>query len=77
MTVNANLARRADFHIEGARIGKTEFLTGLTAELRAPGTALDALLVPHLRQGPLPIERTAVNLARNPELNRPGASPLP
>jgi cell filamentation protein len=77
MTVHADLARRAGFHIEWARIGKTEFLTALTAELRAPGTALDALVVPHIRPGPLPAERTATSLASNPGLNSPSTSPSP
>ena len=77
MTVHADLARRAGFHIDWAPIGKTEFLTALTAELRAPGSALDALVVPHIRPGPLPTERTAASLASTPGLNRVSPSPSP
>ena len=77
MTVHADLARRAGFHIDWAPIGKTEFLTALTAELRAPGSALDTLILPHVKPGPLPTERTATSLATNPGLNRAGASPSP
>jgi cell filamentation protein len=77
MTVHADLARRAGFHIDWAPIGKAEFLTALTAELRAPGTALDALVLPHVRPGPLPTERTATSLASNPGLNRASTSPSP
>jgi cell filamentation protein len=77
MAVHADLARRAGFHIDWEPIGKTEFLAALTAELRAPGTRLDALMLPHLRPGPLPTERAAASLACNPDLNRSGASPSP
>jgi len=77
MTVHADLARRAGFHVDWAPIGKTEFLTALTAELRAPGSALDALIQPHVKPGPLPTERTATSLAANRGLNRAGASPSP
>lgn len=77
MTVHADLARRAGFHIDWAPIGKTEFLTALTAELRAPGSALDALILPHVKPGPLPTEQTATSLATSPSLNRAGASPSP
>ena len=77
MTVHADLARRADFHIDWAPVGKTEFLTALTAELRAPGTALDALVLPHVKPGPMRTERAAARLAANPDLNRPSPSPSP
>ena len=77
MTVHADLARRVGFHVDWAPIGKTEFLTALTAELRAPGSALDALIQPHVKPGPLPTERTATSLAANRGLNRAGASPSP
>lgn len=77
MTVHADLARRADFHIAWADIGKAEFLTALTAELRKPNSALDALLAPHIKPGPLPTERIAAALAGSPELNRSGPSPSP
>ena len=77
MTVHADLARRAGFHIDWAPISKTEFLTALTAELRAPGSALDALIVPHMRPGSMPTERSADSLATNPGLNRPSPSPSP
>ena len=52
-------------------------LTALTDELRAPGSALDALILPHVKPGPLPTERTATSLAANRDLNRAGASPSP
>lgn len=77
MVVHADLARRAGFHIDWSQIGKPEFLTALTAELRKPGSALDALLLPHARSGPLPTEHAAASLARNPGLNRPSSSPSP
>jgi len=75
MTVHADLTRRAGFHVDWTAIAKPEFLTALTAELRQPGSALDALLLPHVRPSPLPTERAAVSLARNPGLNRSGPSP--
>ncbi|WP_186374239.1 Fic family protein [Roseomonas gilardii] len=75
MTVHAELTRRAGFHIDWSAIGKAEFLTALTAELRKPGSSMDALLLPHVRPGPQPTERAAAALARNPGLNRPGPSP--
>ena len=77
MVVHADLSRRAGFHVDWTSIGKAEFLTALTAELRKPGTALDRLLHLHVRPGPLPGERTAVGLACNPGLNRPSSSLAP
>lgn len=77
MTVHADLTRRAGFHIDWTEIGKTEFLAALTAELRQPGAALDALLLPHVRLGPVTTDRAASALERNPGLNRSGPSPSP
>ena len=74
-TVHADLTRRAGFHIDWSAIGKVEFLTALTAELRKPGSSMDALLLPHVRPGPLPTEHAAASLAQNPGLNRSGPSP--
>ena len=75
MTVHADLTRSAGFHIDWAAVGKTEFLTALTAELRKPGCSLDGLLLPHVRGGSMPTERAAASLAQNPGLNRSGPSP--
>ncbi len=75
MVVPADLARRANFHIDWSGITKPEFLAALTAELRAPGSALDNLLRPLIRNGPVPLERTAEALRTMPGLNRPGLSP--
>ena len=58
MTVHADLARRAGFHIDWAPISKT-------------------LIVPHMRPGSMPTERSAASLATNPGLNRPSPSPSP
>ena len=75
MTVHADLTRRAGFHVDWSMIGKAEFLTALTAELRKPGSSMDALLLSHVRPGPLPTEHAVASLARNPGLNRSGPSP--
>ncbi len=81
MTVHADLARRAGFHIDWPAISKAEFLPALTEELRKPGTALDRLLAPHVVQGAMPRSSTAAQLEANPGLNptgRPsGPSPSP
>ena len=75
MAVHTDLIRRAGFHVDWTAIAKAEFIASLTAELRKPGSSLDALLLPHVRPGPLPTERAAASLARNPGLNRSGPSP--
>ena len=75
MTVHADLTRRAGFHVDRTAIRKPEFLAALTAELRQPGTALDALLLPHVRPGPVTTDHAALNLKQNPGLNRSGPSP--
>jgi cell filamentation protein len=68
MTVHADLARRAGFHIAWQDIAKAEFLPALTTELRQPGRALDKLLAPHIRPGPLPTAQAATGLRTNPGL---------
>lgn len=75
LAVHSDLTCRAGFHVDWSAIGKAEFLTALTAELRKPGSSMDALLLPHVRPGPLPAEHAAARLARNPGLNRSGPSP--
>jgi len=77
LTVHVELARRADFHIDWASIGKTEFLIALTAELRKPGSALDALIAPHVRPDPLATTHAATQLRDNPDLHRCTSSPSP
>lgn len=79
MTVHADLARRAGLHIAWQDIAKADFLAALTAELRQPGRALDALLGPHIRPGPLPTAQAAGGLSTNPGLtsvsrSKPGPS---
>ena len=86
MTVHADLSRRANFHIDWPRIGKQDFLTALTAELRQPGSALDSLLAPQVKPGPMPLLVAGNALRINPDLNpsgpakkaaSPGPSPSP
>ena len=74
MTVHADLARRAGFHIDWPAIDKPSFLNALTEELRQPGRAMDALLAPHIRPGALPIEREQEQLVSNPGLNTRSAA---
>lgn len=74
MTVHADLARRAGFHVEWSQISKPAFLSALTAELQKPRTAMDALLLPHVGAGALPAERTAATLKAIPGLNKSGPS---
>lgn len=75
MTVHADMTRRAGFHIAWPDIGKAEFITALTDELRAPGTALDQLLAPHIKAGPMASATTAARLGTNPTLNPDGVVP--
>jgi hypothetical protein len=80
MTVHADLARRAGFHIAWQDIGKAEFLSSLTEELRKPGGQLERLLASHIVAGPLPLRDTAACLSANPDLNptdRPAVRPEP
>lgn len=81
MTLHADMARRAGFHIDWPSISKAEFLPVLTEELRKPGGPLDRLLAPHIVQGPMKLQDTAARLSANPGLNptsRPsGPSPSP
>lgn len=78
MTVHSDMANRAGFHVAWQDIGKAEFLQALTDELRRPGTALDRLLAPHIRPGPMPLQDTAARLGANPGLNPPGSdNPAP
>jgi cell filamentation protein len=72
MTVHAELARRAGFHIAWQDIGKAEFLSALTEELRKPNGQLDRLLVSHIVTGPLPLRETATRLSADPGLNPTG-----
>ena len=53
MTVHADLARRADIHIDWSQITKPSFMSALARELRDPGSALDTLLRPHVNVGTL------------------------
>ena len=69
MTVHADLARRAGFHIDWQAIGTPSFLAALTNELRQPGTAMDRLLAPHIVSGALPIERIREQLITHSDLN--------
>lgn len=75
MTVHADLARRADFHIDWSQISKAAFMSALTNELQKAGTAMDALLRPHVRIGALPIAQTADALKTVFGLNKSGSSP--
>jgi len=75
MTVHADLARRADFHIDWSQISKAAFMSALTNELQKAGTAMDALLRPHVRIGALPIAQTANALKTVFGLNKSGSSP--
>lgn len=78
MTAHADLTRRAGFHIDWGPIGKTEYLTALTEELRKPSGQLDRLLIPLIVSGPLPTAERAAELARDPGLNpRPSSGPSP
>ena len=53
LAVHVDLCARAGFHVDWRKIGRGEFLEGLTRELEQPGSALDNLLRPHLRAGTL------------------------
>lgn len=69
-----DMARRAGFHIAWHEIAKKPFLEALTAELRQPGSALDALVAPHIRGGPPDLSTTAAQLAANQGINPVSAS---
>jgi cell filamentation protein len=59
LTIFAELSRRGGFHVEWGAIGKVDFLETLTKELLEPGKAImDRLVLPHVREGALSIERT-------------------
>ena len=74
ITVHTDMARRAGFHIAWNEIAKRPFLDALTAELRRPGSALDALVAPHIRSGPPDFSTTAAQLAANQGINPVRAS---
>ena len=69
ITVHTDMARRAGFHIAWHEIGKKPFLDALTAELRQPGSALDGLIAPYVRNGPPDLSATAAQLGANPGIN--------
>lgn len=62
LTIHADLARRAGVHFDWSAVTRPDFLRALSADLRAPGTALDDLLRPAFRVGPLPTARAAAAL---------------
>jgi cell filamentation protein len=66
LTIFAELSRRSGFHVEWEAIDKAGFLDTLTKELLQPGKGImDQLVVPHVRQGVLSVERTAARLRVN------------
>jgi cell filamentation protein len=66
LTIFSDLARRAGFHIGWERIDKEEFLKTLTSELLGPGKGvLDRLVILHMRQGGLSVDRAASRLRVN------------
>lgn len=66
LTIFAELARRADFHIAWEDIEKDEFLNVLTSELLEPERShLDRLVLQHLREGGLSVNKTAIRLRLN------------
>jgi cell filamentation protein len=69
ITVHTDMARRAGFHIAWHEIGKKPFLDALTAELRQPGSALDGLIAPYVRNGSPDLSATAAQLGANPGIN--------
>jgi cell filamentation protein len=63
LTVFAELARRANFHVKWEDINKQEFLDTLTAELLRPGQGtMDQLVLPYVLDGVLTEEMTARRL---------------
>jgi cell filamentation protein len=65
LTVYAELARRAGFHVLWEEIEKDLFLRTLTEELLRPGSAMDALVLPYVRPGALSVRRAAGGLDVN------------
>jgi cell filamentation protein len=65
LTVYADLCRRAGFYIEWEALEKEVFLDSLTQELLKPGSAMDKLLMPHLHEGVLSVNKAAGQLTRN------------
>lgn len=59
MIVHAELARRADIHVDWSQITKPTFMAALASELKDPGSALDAVIRPHVHEGALPTVQTA------------------
>jgi cell filamentation protein len=63
LTVFAELARRAGFHVKWEEIGKMEFLDTLTDELLQPSKGtMDNLILEHFQEGVLTSEMTARRL---------------
>lgn len=75
MTVHADLARRADIHIEWPQINKQSFMGALVKELKDPGSALDTLIRPHVQAGALPTAQTAEALTTLFAQRKSGPSP--
>lgn len=75
MTVHADLARRADMHIDWSQITKPSFMAALARELKDPGSALDTLLRPHVSAGALPTSEQAAVLTETFAKWRSSSSP--
>lgn len=75
MVVHADLALRSGLHLDWSAVSKEAFLQALTAELCAPGTAMDALLKPLVRPGPLPSATAAERVLATPGFRSKGPSP--
>jgi cell filamentation protein len=65
LTVYAEMTRRSGFHVAWEAIEKGAFLRALTEELLQPGTAMDALVLPYMRDGVLAMENVADRLDLN------------
>jgi cell filamentation protein len=65
LTIYAELCRRARFYIEWEVIEKNAFLRALSEELLNPGSSMDTLILPYLREGLLSVRRVAVQLGLN------------
>jgi cell filamentation protein len=65
LTIFAELCRRAGFNIEWEAIDKSLFLQALTTELLKPGTSMDELVLPYVREGTLNLRKSVVQLKLN------------